>query len=83
LDKAPDRVEVLKKFIGQFSPTGWAGSRASIVESNAKLLDDLAGYPDPALIEFIQKEKTRLSQAIQAERHTEALIERERDERFE
>jgi hypothetical protein len=38
LDKAPDRVEVLKKFIAQFSPTGWVGSHAAIVESNARLL---------------------------------------------
>ena len=83
LDKAPDRVEVLKKFIGQFSPTAWAGSHAAIVESNAKLLDDLAGHPDPALVEFIQEEKTRLSQAIRAERQTETLIEREMGERFE
>jgi hypothetical protein len=83
LDKAPDRVEVLKKFIGRFSPMGWAGSHAAIVESNAQLLDELAAYPDPAVVEFIAKEKSRLAQAIQAERQTETLIERERDERFE
>jgi len=83
LDKAPDRVEVLKEFIGQFSPTGWSGSHAAIVESNAKLLDELAGYPDAALVEFIAKEKIRLAKAIEAEGHMETLLERERDERFE
>lgn len=83
LDRAPDRVAVLKLFVGKFSPTSWSGSRAAIVKSNARLLDELAGYPDPALVEFVEKEKTRLSQAIQAETQTEALIERERDERFE
>jgi hypothetical protein len=83
LDKAPDRVEVLKKFIGQFSPMSWAGSRAGIVESNAKLLDELAGYPDTALVEFIAKEKVRLAEAIKMERQTETLFDKERDERFE
>jgi hypothetical protein len=83
LDKAPDRVQVLKKFIGQFSPMGWAGSHAAIVELNAKLLDELAGYPDPALVEFIATEKARLAQAVQLEKQTEIMIEREMDERFE
>jgi hypothetical protein len=83
LDKAPDRVEVLKGFIRQFSPMSWAGSRAAIVETNAKLLDELARYPDPALHEFVDKEKIRLSQAIRAERQNESMLERERDERFE
>lgn len=83
LDKAPDHVEVLKKFIGRFSPLGWGSSHATIVETNAKLLDELAGYPDRALVEFIAKEKTRLAEAITAERETETLFERERDERFE
>ncbi|MGA3200730.1 MAG: hypothetical protein ABSD89_15200 [Halobacteriota archaeon] len=83
LDKAPDRVEVLKKFIAQFSPIGWVGSHAAIVGANAKLLDQLDGYADPALVEFIANEKTRLSKAIHAEKQTETLIEREWHERFE
>jgi hypothetical protein len=83
LDGAPNRVEVLKKFINKFSPVAWAGSHVTIVESNAKLLDDLATYPDPAVIEFIRAEKIRLAEAIKTERRTETLIERERDERFE
>jgi hypothetical protein len=83
LDKAPDRVEVLKNLIRQFSPMAWAGSRASIVELNVKLLDDLVSFADSALAEFISKEKSRLAQAVQEERQTEALFERARDERFE
>jgi hypothetical protein len=83
LDKAPDRVAVLKKFIEQFSPMSWLGSRAGIVESNAKLLDDLAEYPDTALVDFIAKAKVRLAEAIKMERRTETFFEKERDERFE
>jgi hypothetical protein len=84
LDRAPDRISVLKLFIGKFRPTAWTGSRAAIVESNVRLLDELAAdYPNPAFLDFIGKEKARLAQAIQAERQTETLIERKMDERFE
>ena len=53
------------------------------MESNAKLLDELTNYPDPALLEFIAKEKARLAEAIKMERQVETLLDRERDERFE
>jgi len=66
-----------------FSPVAWTGSHATIIESNVKLLDDLATYPDPAVIDFIRAEKIRLAEAVKGERHTETLMERERDERFE
>jgi len=69
----------LKRFIEQFSPTAWVGSRTSIVEANAKLLDQLEEYPDPGIREFTAKEKIRLAQAITAVRQ----IERQTDERFE
>jgi hypothetical protein len=83
LDKSSNRIEVLKKFIRQFSPPGWDVSRAAAVESNLRLLDGLAAYPDPALVEFVNKEKMRLSQAITAVRQIETPIERERYETFE
>ena len=83
LDKAPDRVEVIKKFMREFSPVGWFGSQSAIVESNAKLLDDLAGYLDPLLVEFIRAEKIKLAEAIKAERQREVTIAWQRDERFE
>jgi hypothetical protein len=83
LDRAPNRIEVLKKFVNRFGPVTWSGSHATIVESNAKLLDDLATYPDPAVIEFIRAEKIRLADAIKDERRTETLMYGEQDERFE
>jgi hypothetical protein len=83
LDKAPNRVEVLKKFIRHFSPMVWAGSRTAIVESNSKLLGDLVDYPDPAVREFVAQEKIRIAEAVEAERNMETRIDRERDERFE
>jgi hypothetical protein len=92
LDKAPDRVEVLKKFADKFIPAAWVGTRVAIIESNARLLDELAGYPDTALVEFIVREKSRLAQAVQTEKlaqaiqhdlESQATIERERYDRFE
>jgi hypothetical protein len=83
LDKAPNRVVVLKEFIARFTPMSWTGSRAAIVESNVRLLDDLATYQDAALTEFIAAEKARLVTVIQEERDMQFLLDRERDERFE
>jgi hypothetical protein len=83
LDKAPNRVEVLKQFIERFSPMGWAGSHGTIVESNVMLLAELTSIADPALVEFITKEKVRLAAAVKVERQMETIFERERDERFE
>lgn len=61
----------------------FAGSRAAIVESNAKPLDDLATYSDPVLIEFIAKEKAKLAGTIEDEHRMQYWMDRERDERFE
>ena len=84
LDKAPDRVEVLKQFIGQFHPRGgWSSSLAAILESNAKLLDQLDRYPDFAVIAFVRDEKKRLAKGIENEKQRETAFDRRRDERFE
>ncbi len=64
LEKSPDRVRVLQRFIRQFSLPVWEVSRAAEVQSNLRLLDEMVSYSDPELAEFAVKEKTRLSQAI-------------------
>jgi hypothetical protein len=83
LDRAPNRIEVLKKFVGQFSPVAWAGSYAAILESNARLLDGLADYPDPQVTEFIRAERLRLGKVIETEKHQELRLEIFENERFE
>ena len=83
LEGAPDRISVLKRYIGQFSPFWWIGSRASIIERYTKLLDDLNAYPDAAVIDFIAQEKVRIGHEIEAARDYDAIIDRARDERFE
>ena len=83
LDKAPDRIAVLREFVAQFTPMSWVGSRAAIVERCVKLLDNLNGYPDAAVAEIAAQEKVRLKEAIEEERRMEAITDRVRDERFE
>jgi len=82
LDKAPDRREVLKTFIRQFR---WSpdASQEATVESNLSLLDELAAYPDSALVEFAKKEKARLSEAVRTVREMKIPTARVWDERFE
>jgi hypothetical protein len=83
LDRAPNRIEVLKRFMTQFSPSAWAGSRATIVESNVKLLDELERYPDRELQEFIVRQKLGFKEVVQGEHEMERLLYQDRDERFE
>jgi len=80
LEKSPDRVRVLQKFIRQFSLPGWDLSRAAEVQANLQLLDDFVGHPDPTLADFAKSEKSRLSQAIAEARKVRPPIYMERDE---
>jgi hypothetical protein len=63
---SPLRAQALRKFIRQFSLPGWDASRAEEVQSNLRLLDEMAAYSDPVLMDFADREKARLSQAIAA-----------------
>ena len=83
LGKSPDRVQVLRKFIRQFSLPGWDASRAAEVQSKLRLLDEMAAYSDTGLAEFAVKEKARLSQAITAAREVSPPVYMDLDEGFE
>ncbi len=83
LDRAPDRVAVLKQFVRRFRPTSWSGSRAAIIESNTQLLTDLETYSDPLIVEFIAHEQVRLRQDIEQERQWETQQDKASHERFE
>ncbi|HTM35323.1 MAG TPA: hypothetical protein VL156_01130 [Terriglobales bacterium] len=82
LEKAPNPGEILKQFVAQFTPSsGWSGSLAAILESNATLLDQLGAYPDLSVP--VRQEKERLRQWIEDQKRRETASDRERDERFE
>lgn len=83
LEKAPDRVSVLRQYIRQFDPRTWSGSRASVVEANAKLLDELESHDDPVVTRFVAEERVRLNRLLEAEARLETATDKARDERFE
>jgi hypothetical protein len=83
LEKAPDRIQVLRKFIQQFSSQGWDASRVSEVELNLALLDEIPAYSDAELSEFAVKEKARLSEALAAAREVRPSVHMLPDEGFE
>ncbi|MGD0940840.1 MAG: hypothetical protein ABR905_14130 [Terracidiphilus sp.] len=83
LEQAPDRIEVLKRFIERFQPMGWSGSQVPPWEANVKLLDSLADYHDPNIVAFVAAEKMRLLSVLDVVRQREASQERRENERFE
>ena len=83
LDKAPDRIEVLKSYVYQIRRSGGWGSPTSIIEANARLLDKLPASSDGAVKRFIEQEKTRLATDIEEMRRLETARDRKRSERFE
>jgi hypothetical protein len=83
LEKSPDRVQVLRKFIRQFRLPGWDAPRTAEVQSDLQLLDEVSTYADLELEEFAGKEKARLLQAIAAAREVGPPVHMDRDEGFE
>ena len=83
LEKAPDRTEVVRRFVTQIASEGGWGSRATNIEAKAKLLDKLSQYPDPALVAFVAEEKLRIAEYIQRERRSEAARDRRESDSFE
>lgn len=83
LDRAPDPVEVLKRYIHRFGPSSWSGSRASIIEERAALLEALRTHPHAQLSRFVSTEIPRLRGVIEQERRWEGDQEKLRDQSFE
>jgi hypothetical protein len=80
---APDKNAVLERLADQFFPSSWSGSRATIIERNATLLD-LVGQIVPAeLTPGLAALRQRLAKEIEEEHAFESRRQRGRDERFE
>jgi hypothetical protein len=82
LKHAPDRVEVLRQFVGQFGPL-WLGTDIPSFEVHVKLLEEFTTDSDSAVSSYAAEEAARLRQELAKVQRTEALNARERDERFE
>jgi hypothetical protein len=61
----------------------WGGSRAAIIEANAKLLDTLDLDASSGLAETVRSLRAWLAERVAQERRAETKEDRERDERFE
>jgi hypothetical protein len=83
LEHAPDKIEVLKHYIHQFSPTSYSGSRSVAWEANAKLLDVFEDHADANLAEFARAEREKLRSMLDELRRKELTSERRENERFE
>lgn len=83
LAHAPDPAAVLAVFVHRFCPTGWSGSRASLMEMNGRLLDSLEEETAGKLGETLAATKAQFARQIELERQWETETDRSRDERFE
>jgi hypothetical protein len=83
LDKAPDRIAVLKQFVRRFRPMSWSGSRAAAMETRLPLLRQLELHVDPAIAAFAKAEGALFKKEIDRERERETQDDKANDERFE
>jgi hypothetical protein len=83
IEKSPDRVQVLRKFIRQFHLPAWDAPPSENTQSDLRLLDDLATHADPEVAEFAKHEKVRLLQAIAASTEISPRFHMRMDEGFE
>ncbi|NEU15144.1 hypothetical protein G3T14_24275 [Methylobacterium sp. BTF04] len=61
----------------------WSGSRAALMEANARLLDSLEAQISTNLMPIVADAKAQLAQEIARERECESARDRARDETFE
>jgi hypothetical protein len=80
---APGPGSVLEVLIERFRPMSWSGSRAALMEANARLLDSLESLFPSSLMPFLTEARAKFSEEVALERQGETRRDRARDERFE
>ncbi|HZZ80963.1 MAG TPA: hypothetical protein VFE62_20850 [Gemmataceae bacterium] len=80
---APNPASVMKTLIERLRPMMWSGSRSTILESNAGMLDRFDIQGNNALAVLIAAEKESLRREAREYLDWETKLDRERDERFE
>lgn len=83
LARAPDPRSVLAVLIRSFRPMSGSGSRAALMEANARLLDSLESLVPSSLMPFVTEVKAKFAEEVARERQWETSLDRARDERFE
>ena len=83
LDRAPNKVEVLKHYIGHFAPMSWSGPRSATWEANARLLDHFENHSDNDLAAFARLQREELRRLLDDMKREELDSEKCENERFE
>ncbi len=83
LVNAPDPRNVLAVLVDRFRPMSWSGSRAAVMEANARLLDGLETGIPAEIMPFVAEARDSLTREIARERQFENERDQARDERFE
>lgn len=83
LQACPEPVVVLEKYLSNFSPNEWTGSRALILESRLALFQPLIDSTDKRVSEWAIAKKPQLEAYIAREYEREEEHDTSRGERFE
>lgn len=80
---APDPIAVMRELVARCRPMTWSDSRATILDTNANLLDQFDTQGNETLAAFIAMEKESLQREARAELESETKRDKDHDERFE
>jgi len=83
LERAPDSIAVMKRYIKQLEPRTWTGSRAATWRANLILLDHFDANGNAKLKNFVAEERGRLILHVAQVQVQEDAEERRGNERFE
>jgi hypothetical protein len=83
LERAPNKIEVLKHYIDHFEPMSWSGPRSATWEANARLLDHFENHSDIDLAAFAKLRRDELRHSIDDLKREELNSENRENERFE
>ena len=79
----PEPVKVLDEYLRSFSPNGWSGSRAKILESRLPLFQPLIDSTNEDISKWGRAQKIQWEAYITSEYEKEAERDLESNERFE
>ncbi len=83
LNICPEPVKALDEYLTSFSPNGWSGSRAKILESRLPLFQPLIDSTNEDISKWGVAKKAQWEAYIASEYEREAERDSERNERFE
>lgn len=83
LNNAPEPIKVLDEYLSSFSPSGWTGSRAKILESRLPLFHSLINHDNKEISSWAINKEVKWKEFITSEYEREVERDIDRDERFE